>query len=284
MGRRRSAPATAPATTPRSTPAAARPPRRHRGGVDPTATSCSRSSSRACAWPTTTPTASTSRSPTPPSRRCGPPSGPSPCLRDPAPGSPSSGSARTSSTTRPTCRPCDLRRPAGRRRLDGRHRGAAPGSCRPASRAVAGEHSSRRQHPAAVRAGAQPVHRRRPEAHLDEVLLHPQADAGEGVARLHVAARRLSAPSTRPSSCCTLIQTGKASPAPIVLLDEPGGTFWSGLLDYLRSHVSAQGPHPRRRLLAVLDRPTTSGVAVDELLTFTRNFHSIQPGRTSRNE
>ena len=26
----------------------------------------------------------------------------------------------------------------------------------------------------------------------------------------------------------TLIQTGKASPAPIVLLDEPGGTFWHG--------------------------------------------------------
>ena len=31
----------------------------------------------------------------------------------------------------------------------------------------------------------------------------------------------------------TLVQTGKASPAPIVLLDEPGGTFWPGLDRYL---------------------------------------------------
>ena len=40
----------------------------------------------------------------------------------------------------------------------------------------------------------------------------------------------------------TLVQTGKASPAPIVLLDEPGGTFWHGLRSTSsREHVAAQG-------------------------------------------
>ena len=52
----------------------------------------------------------------------------------------------------------------------------------------------RREHPPAVRAGPQPLHRRRPEAHLDEVLLHPQAHADEGIARLRVAARRVRHP------------------------------------------------------------------------------------------
>jgi uncharacterized protein (TIGR00730 family) len=73
----------------------------------------------------------------------------------------------------------------------------------------------------------------------------------------------------------TLVQTGKASPAPIVLLDEPGGTFWSGLVDYLRAHVSAQGYiHPEDfSLFTVTD---DVDVAVEELLAFTRNFHSIR--------
>ena len=73
----------------------------------------------------------------------------------------------------------------------------------------------------------------------------------------------------------TLVQTGKALPAPIVLLDEPGGTFWSGLLDYLHSHVSAQGyiNDDDYALFSVTDDVE---VAVDELLTFGRNFHSIR--------
>ena len=49
-----------------------------------------------------------------------------------------------------------------------------PGSWRRASRARARQRV-RREHPAAVRGGDEPVHRRRPQAHQLPLLLHPQA-------------------------------------------------------------------------------------------------------------
>lgn len=39
----------------------------------------------------------------------------------------------------------------------------------------------------------------------------------------------------------TLEQTGKAEPAPIVLLDEKGGAFWSGLKRFVDEHLSRTG-------------------------------------------
>jgi uncharacterized protein (TIGR00730 family) len=73
----------------------------------------------------------------------------------------------------------------------------------------------------------------------------------------------------------TLAQTGKAPPAPIVLLDEPGGGFWAGLVEYVRAQVSAGGyiSSDDLALFRVTDSVET---AVDELLTFGRNFHSIR--------
>jgi uncharacterized protein (TIGR00730 family) len=73
----------------------------------------------------------------------------------------------------------------------------------------------------------------------------------------------------------TLLQTGKAEPAPIVLLDEPGGTFWDGLLRFLKDDVA-----PRHYvdvedfdLFLVTD---SVEAAASELTTFTRNYHSIR--------
>ena len=39
----------------------------------------------------------------------------------------------------------------------------------------------------------------------------------------------------------TLQQTGKAEPTPIVLLDEPGGTFWQGLRSFIDDHLAPTG-------------------------------------------
>ena len=39
----------------------------------------------------------------------------------------------------------------------------------------------------------------------------------------------------------TLQQTGKADPTPIVLLDAPGGTFWSGLRRFIDDHLRPAG-------------------------------------------
>ncbi len=45
----------------------------------------------------------------------------------------------------------------------------------------------------------------------------------------------------------TLVQTGKASPAPIVLLDEPRGTFWAAFVRFLDDEVAPRASDRRRR-------------------------------------
>ena len=69
--------------------------------------------------------------------------------------------------------------------------GAGPGIMAAGMEGAGPRPSHRREHPPAVRAGRQPDHRPRREARLDEVLLHPQADADQGVEGVRVPARRL---------------------------------------------------------------------------------------------
>jgi uncharacterized protein (TIGR00730 family) len=73
----------------------------------------------------------------------------------------------------------------------------------------------------------------------------------------------------------TLVQTGKASPAPIVLLDEPGGTYWQAFDRFVRDEVAT------RRLVDLDDLAlylVTESIeeATEELTCFVRNFHSIR--------
>ncbi len=74
--------------------------------------------------------------------------------------------------------------------VDGRHRRRAgdhaggDGGCR-------ARPQHRRGHPPAVRAGRQSRHRRRREVRLDALLLHPQADAGEGEPGVRLPPRRV---------------------------------------------------------------------------------------------
>jgi len=71
----------------------------------------------------------------------------------------------------------------------------------------------------------------------------------------------------------TLSQTGKAEPAPIVLLDLPGDPYWVGLERFLKGEVSRRGLVNDED--AALYRITDDvGVAVDEILDFYRNYHS----------
>ncbi len=71
----------------------------------------------------------------------------------------------------------------------------------------------------------------------------------------------------------TLLQTGKAQPAPVVLLDVPGGTYWEhwgAFVDReleLPGYVSPEDHH----LMRVTD--TVDG-AVDEIFGFYSNYHS----------
>jgi len=73
----------------------------------------------------------------------------------------------------------------------------------------------------------------------------------------------------------TLLQTGKAEPAPMVLLDVPGGTFWQGWNRFLTDNLEPAGlvsPDDRSFFLITDDVP----VAMAEVLGFYRNYRSCR--------
>ena len=73
----------------------------------------------------------------------------------------------------------------------------------------------------------------------------------------------------------TLVQTGKAQLAPIVLLDTPGGGYWQGLEAWIERQVEAAGliAAPDRSLYRITDSVEE---AIDEIETFYRNYHSMR--------
>jgi hypothetical protein len=73
----------------------------------------------------------------------------------------------------------------------------------------------------------------------------------------------------------TLIQTGKAEPAPVVFLEVPGYNYWKSLDRFLTEEVATRGligPEDRT-LYSVVD--TVEGAAA-EILGFYRNYHSLR--------
>jgi hypothetical protein len=71
----------------------------------------------------------------------------------------------------------------------------------------------------------------------------------------------------------TLLQTGKAEPAPIVLVDTPGNAYWEAWEHFVSTQVYDHGLADR--LDASLYRITDNvDVAIDEIIGFHRNYHS----------
>lgn len=73
----------------------------------------------------------------------------------------------------------------------------------------------------------------------------------------------------------TLQQTGKADPTPIVLLDEPGGTFWAGLRRFVDEQLIPSGvvsPDDFDRVLVT----DSVDAAVTEITGFYRNYDSLR--------
>jgi len=73
----------------------------------------------------------------------------------------------------------------------------------------------------------------------------------------------------------TLLQTGKAQPAPLVLLDIPQGTYWRGWRRFVQEEVAARGlieddDHSLYKVTADVDEASA------ELLGFFRNYHSLR--------
>jgi uncharacterized protein (TIGR00730 family) len=73
----------------------------------------------------------------------------------------------------------------------------------------------------------------------------------------------------------TLLQTGKAEPAPVVMLDVPGGSYWAGWQRFLGDEVEPRGlvSEDDWALFTVTD---DVGAATGEILGFYRNYQSCR--------
>ncbi|GAG11201.1 unnamed protein product, partial [marine sediment metagenome] len=71
----------------------------------------------------------------------------------------------------------------------------------------------------------------------------------------------------------TLVQTVKTNPIPIVLCDEPGGTYWQHWQSYVEAALVGNGmiDEPDLNLFYITDRAEG---AVDEVVNFYRRYHS----------
>jgi uncharacterized protein (TIGR00730 family) len=73
----------------------------------------------------------------------------------------------------------------------------------------------------------------------------------------------------------TLLHTGKTTPAPVVLLDTPDGTFWRQWMDFIENSIIADdyiGPHD----MCLVRVCTTIADAVDEIEHFYSNYERFE--------
>jgi uncharacterized protein (TIGR00730 family) len=73
----------------------------------------------------------------------------------------------------------------------------------------------------------------------------------------------------------TLVQTGKAPPAPIVLLDVPGGTYWQTWAEFVEHELHDRGYIAPQDMSLVLITDDVD-VAIDEVTSFYANYHSLR--------
>ena len=73
----------------------------------------------------------------------------------------------------------------------------------------------------------------------------------------------------------TLIQTGKCPPMPVIMVDSPGGQYWSAWQDYVEKQLLGRGliSPDDRRLYMITDSVEQ---AVRETRHFYSNFHSVR--------
>jgi len=73
----------------------------------------------------------------------------------------------------------------------------------------------------------------------------------------------------------TLLQTGKAQPAPVVLLEVPGGSYWHAWERFVSEEVAARGLiSPEDSNLYLITDDVVQAAA--EILGFYRNYHSLR--------
>jgi uncharacterized protein (TIGR00730 family) len=73
----------------------------------------------------------------------------------------------------------------------------------------------------------------------------------------------------------TLLQTGKAEPAPVILVETPGGGFWHAWLQFVEHEVIARG-YASVPDLAFFTIVTSVKEATAEIQRYYRNYHSAR--------
>ncbi len=73
----------------------------------------------------------------------------------------------------------------------------------------------------------------------------------------------------------TLVQTGKRYPMPLVLIDEPGGTYWSRWLKFFKKELLAQG-YINTTDFSLFDRVDSVDDAVKKIDSFYFRYHSMR--------
>ena len=73
----------------------------------------------------------------------------------------------------------------------------------------------------------------------------------------------------------TLLQTGKAMPAPLVLIDEPGGEYWSDWLSFIDKRVAGEG-YVSRGDECFFSITSSAHEAVGVIRNFYNNYHSFR--------
>lgn len=73
----------------------------------------------------------------------------------------------------------------------------------------------------------------------------------------------------------TLLQTGKHNPIPLVLLEEPDGTYWVRWTQFLQDELLSRGLISPSDFFLFRRIPSTDG-AVEEIRQFYRRYHSLR--------
>ena len=74
----------------------------------------------------------------------------------------------------------------------------------------------------------------------------------------------------------TLVQTGKRNPLPLVLVDDPQGTYWSHLIKFLKDELLSRKYVEPDRFFAFRARSVRPDEAVEKIKRFYRRYHSLR--------
>ena len=73
----------------------------------------------------------------------------------------------------------------------------------------------------------------------------------------------------------TLLQTGKRNPIPLVLIDEPGGTYWSRWIQFFEQELLAEG-YITASDFCLFERVDSVDEAIEKINRFYRRYHSLR--------